>query len=144
MLIGLFLFVIHYSLLGAWVGAMMNLIEAGVVFVAYKSESDAWAKNKYWPFIFISTFILAGFLTGKIFIDNLPIIAQIAGTIAVYQKRPRIIRFIMLIPRPLWFLYNFTVGSTAGMIAEIFILTSVLIGIVRFDILGQKESRVNK
>lgn len=139
MLTGLLLFVVHYVLLGALTGAMMNLIEAGVVFVAYKRETEKWAQYKYWPYIFIIAFIIAGYITGKNLIDGLPIIAQIAGTIAVYQSRPRAIRFIMLIPRPLWFFYNFTVGSQAGMIAEVFILASVLIGILRFDFLGHKE-----
>ena len=139
MLTGLLLFVGHYSLLGAGTGALMNLIEAGVVFVAYKKETEKWAQNKYWPLFFICAFIITGWIVGKNIVDSLPIFAQIAGTIAVYQSRPRAIRFIMLIPRPLWFVYNFTVGSYAGMIAEIFILASVLVGIIRFDILGHKE-----
>jgi hypothetical protein len=112
------------------------------VFVAYKKETAKWAQNRYWLYIFIGAFIVAGPLTGTTFIDGLPILAQIAGTLAVYQTRPRAIRFIMLIPRPLWFVYNFTIGSSAGMVAEILILTSVLIGIVRFDILKQKESEI--
>lgn len=139
MFAGLLLFFIHYILLGARTGAMMNLIEAGVVFVAYKKETEEWAKNKLWPFIFSIAFILAGLTSGKNLIDSLPILAQIAGTIAVYSNSSKKIRFIMLIPRPLWFVYNLTVGSQAGVIAELFILTSVLIGIIRFDILGQKE-----
>jgi hypothetical protein len=143
MLTGLLLFVVHYLLLGATTGAVMNLIEAAVVFLAYKKESAKWAQSRYWLYIFIAAFILAGLLTGTTFIDGLPIIAQIAGTLAVYQTRPRAIRFIMLIPRPLWFVYNLTIGSSAGMVAEILILTSVLIGIVRFDILKQKESEIS-
>lgn len=139
MLLGLLLFVVHYMLIGAFTGAMMNLIEAVVVYVAYKKETVSWAQNKYWLYFFIFAFIVAGLMTGNNTIDSLPIFAQIAGTIAVYQTRPRAIRFIMLIPRPLWFFYNFTVGSQAGVVAEIFILLSVLIGILRFDVLGHKE-----
>lgn len=117
----------------------MNLIEAGVVFVAYKRENDQWAKNKFWPYIFIGLYIIAGLLTTKTLTDFLPIIGQSFGAIAVWQKNPRTIRFLMLLPRPLWFIYNFIVGSYAGMTAEIFILVSVLIGIIRFDILRQTE-----
>ena len=74
--------------------------------------------------------------------DLLPIVAQVFGAIAVWQTNPRAIRFIMLVPRPLWFVYNFIVGSQAGMVAEVFILVSVIIGIIRFDILGKKEEHV--
>ena len=137
MLTGLVLFVAHYSLLRAWTGALMNLIEAVVVFVAYKKETKSWAKHKSWLYIFIFLFITAGIFTSKTLIGFFPVLAQIFGTVAVWQKNPRAIRFIMLAPRPLWFVYNFVVGSYAGMIAEIFILLSVVTGIVRFDILGK-------
>lgn len=117
----------------------MNLVEAIVVFVAYKKETVAWAKQKFWPFLFILLYIIAGIFTAKAIMDVLPIVAQVFGAIAVWQTSPRTIRFIMLVPRPLWFIYNFIVGSQAGMVAEIFILISVFVGIVRFDILGKKE-----
>lgn len=139
MLAGLMLFVIHYSLLNAWTGALMNLIEAGVVFVAYKKETNSWAKQKFWPYVFILLYILAGVFTAKSIVDFLPTIAQIFGAVAVWQTNPKTIRFIMLVPRPLWFIYNFTVGSYAGITAEILISVSILIGILRFDILRQKK-----
>ncbi len=135
------LFVVHYLLLNAWIGALMNLIEAGMVFVAYKKEAKSWAMHKFWPYIFILLFVVAGLFTSRALVDFFPVLAQIFGTIAVWQTNPRSIRFIMLAPRPLWFIYNFIVGSYAGMAAEIFILLSVLTGIVRFDILGKPTKK---
>jgi hypothetical protein len=139
MLIGLVLFIIHYALLGAWVGSLMNVIEAAMVLVGYRRETDKWAQRKFWPYAFIGIFVIAGILTAKTYVDILPVIAQIIGTIAVWQTNPRVIRYIMLLPRPLWFTYNFVVGSYAGMTTEVVVLLSVLVGIVRFDILKQKQ-----
>lgn len=139
MLIGLALFVIHFGLLGAWTGALMNLIETGVVFVAYKKETEPWAAKKFWPYLFIFIYSVVGFLVAKHLVDILPVIAQIFGTIAVWQTNPRTIRFIMLVPRPLWFFYNMIVGSYGGMATEVFILLSLVVGILRFDILSQKK-----
>lgn len=144
MLAGLVLFVVHYCLLRAWTGAIMNLIEAGVVFVAYKKEEKAWAKSKLWPYIFVLLYLVAGVITSKNPIEFLPVIAQIFGSIAVWQTNPRAIRFIMLVPRPLWFVYNLVVGSYAGMTAEILILASVIVGIIRFDILGKSVKKAKK
>ncbi|OGE32841.1 hypothetical protein A3C59_04430 [Candidatus Daviesbacteria bacterium RIFCSPHIGHO2_02_FULL_36_13] len=144
MLIGLLLFVVHYSLLGAWIGALMNLIEAGMVFVAFKKETRLWAQQKFWPYLFISLFIIAGAVTSKSWVDSFPVLAQIFGTIAVWQTNPRAIRFIMLAPRPLWFIYNLIVGSYAGMATEIFIFLSVVTGIVRFDILGKPKKQAKE
>ncbi len=140
MLVGLVFFVVHYSLLGAWIGALMNLIEVSMVYVAYKKETHTWAQKKYWLVVFIGLFAVAGVLTAKSLVDYLPVIAQICATIAVWQTNPRAIRFIMLAPRPLWFIYNLVVGSYAGMVAEVLILLSVVTGIVRFDILRKPES----
>lgn len=137
MLAGLVLFAVHYSLLHAWTGMTLNLIEALMVYVSYQGETKPWAKQKFWPYVFILLFIIAGLAISRTLIGILPIIAQSFGTIAAYQKNPRAIRFIMLVPRPLWFLYNLSVGSYAGMVTEIFILLSVVIGIIRFDILGK-------
>ena len=144
MLTGLLLFVVHYALLGAWTGSLMNLVEAGMVFIAYQKEKFAWAKSSVWLFVFIGLFILSGIVTGKTWVDSCPVIAQIFGAIAVWQKSPRAIRFLMFVPRPLWFFYNFVVGSYAGMAAEIFILASVLIGIIRFDILKRSHKQGEK
>lgn len=144
MFAGLALFVVHYCLLRAWTGAIMNLIEAGVVFVAYKKEDKAWAKLKFWPYAFVFLYITAGLLTSKAPTDFLPIVAQIFGSIAVWQTNPRAIRYIMLVPRPLWFVYNLLVGSYAGMTAEILILASVVLGIIRFDILGKSVKKTKK
>ena len=142
MLTGLVIFVVHYSLLRAWTGALANLIEAGMVFVAYKKETELWAQHKFWLYIFITLFIIGGLVTSRTSVSSLPILAQIFGTIAVWQKNPRVIRFIMLIPRPLWFVYNLIVGSYAGMTAEIFIFISVITGIVRFDILNKTSNKL--
>lgn len=135
MLAGLLLFMLHYSLLGAWTGALMNLIEAGVVFIAYKKDTAKWAQHPAWLYAFIGLYVIFGVVSFKGWVDILPVVAQAFGAIAVWQTNARAIRFLMLVPRPLWFTYNLVVGSQAGVVAEIFISASVLIGIIRFDIL---------
>lgn len=142
MLVGVLLFVVHFGLLHAWTGAMLNLIEAGMVYVSFKKDTEPWAQKKFWPYIFIILFVISGLITARTLVSILPVVAQIFGTIAFWQTSPRAIRCIMLIPRPLWFIYNFSVGSYAGMTTEILILLSVLIGIARFDISGMRTKHV--
>ena len=69
-----------------------------------------------------------------------PILAGIADTFCLWQRDAKSIRFLTLVPRPFWSLYVFLVGSYAGMTTEILVLSSVLIAIVRFDILHQKNN----
>jgi hypothetical protein len=135
MLTAALLFTVHYALLGAWTGSLMNLVGASMIFVSYKKETAVWAQLPFWPYLFIALFILAGILTAENWTGFLPVLAQIFGTVAVWQSNARAIRFFMLIPRPLWFSYNLVVGSYAGMLTEVLVSTSVIVGIVRFDII---------
>ncbi|MDB5161581.1 MAG: hypothetical protein JWM52_89 [Candidatus Saccharibacteria bacterium] len=144
MLAGLLLFTIHYALLGAWTGSLANLIEAGVVFIAYKKETNTWAQKTWWLYLFIGLYIITGVFTTKSWIDVLPIIAQTFGAIAVWQIKARRIRFLMLLPRLLWFIYNLTVGSQAGVITEVLVTVSVLVGIARFDVIPRFSKKKQK
>ncbi len=143
LLAGALLFTVHFSLLGARTGALMNLIAIGVTFVAYKKGTAAWANRPVWLYVSIGLYVLCGMLIYQRPIDTLPVIGQIFGAIAVWQTNPRIIRFIMLLPRPLWFIYNLAVGSQAGVVAELFITSSVVIGIARFDVIPLLSSHRN-
>lgn len=119
----------------------MNLIGSAMVFVSYKKDSAAWAKHKFWKYFFILLFLVVGFVTSKALVDYLPILAQVLGTIAIWQTNPKAIRFMMLIPRPLWFMYNLVAGSYPGMLTEVFVFLSIVVGIVRFDILGKSPKK---
>jgi Bacterial inner membrane protein len=140
MFAGVLLFIIHYCLLRAWTGAVMNVVEAGVLYVSYKKDKSTWAKSTLWLYVFIGVYAVAAALNARTIVSLLPVYAQMIGAVAVWQTNPRLIRIIMLMPRPLWFIYNFTVGSQAGMAAEVFIFTSVLSSIVRFDLKKTKYS----
>jgi hypothetical protein len=59
--------------------------------------------------------------------------------LAVWQKNPRMIRLLSLLSPPLWLIYNVLSGSYPGILSEIFLLTSTLIGIYRFDIRKKKR-----
>ena len=105
------IFALHFGLLNAWTAVTMNVIAAIRTYVFYAKETDKWAKNILWYYLFIFTFIFAGFITWEGYYSLLPISAMIIDTIAQWKKDTMSIRGIMLIPRPLWFIYNFIVGK---------------------------------
>jgi len=63
----------------------------------------------------------------------------VASTVAYGSSNPRLIRFITLCSSSCWLIYNSLVFSLAGVLGEIITLTSVLIGIIRFDILPRAK-----
>ena len=131
------LYAIHFFMLGAYTGAAMNV--AGVArnfsFDKLKKSRHSWVL----PILFITIFFIAAILTWQGPRSLLPAIASIGGTLAVWQQNPRMIRLLSLLSPPLWLTYNVLSGSYPGILSEIFLLTSTIVGIYRFDILKQKQ-----
>ena len=72
-------------------------------------------------------------LTWNGWVSILPVIANIAATVAGYTHNPRKIRLAgMLINSPLWIVYNIIVGSWAGILDEVVTEASMIISILRF------------
>lgn len=134
------LFVIHYGLLGAWIGSAMNLVSAIRTYIFKQRENHSWANQRFWPYLFMSISWLSGIFTWNSLLCILPIIAMTIDTWVAWTLKPKTIRFLTLIPRPMWFIYDITVHSYPGLIGETVTFVSVLIGIIRFDILHKNNS----
>ena len=127
-------YVIHFLLLGALTGFIMNLISIARCYVFYNKEKE-WASKKIWLYFFMVLATLGAVFTWKNSFSILPMIGMCVGTASFWMNNPKHIRLLILISPPCWFTYNLISGSIAGMITEIFSLTSVVIGIIRFDIM---------
>ncbi len=131
-LVSALLFGIHFIMLGALTAALMNFINCFRCYV-FANYDKKWAKNHYWLYFFLGLFWIAGILSWQKWYSILPIIGMTATTIAFWMKNTSKIRFISLISPPNWFTHNFLVNSYSGMLGEIFILSSIIIGVFRFD-----------
>lgn len=133
----LFLYAIHFYLLGAYTGAAMEII--GVVrnfaYVKYRRKFS----RPIIPTIFILILVLGAGLTWQGPISFLPLGGMILGAIAFWQESPRAIRLINLSGPVLWFIYSYLINSYSGMLGMAFILGSICIAIFRYDILGKPE-----
>lgn len=139
LLIAAFLFSIHYALLGAWTAALVNIISAIRAFVFSLRGNDTWVDNNMTLYAFVVLFLLAGVFTIENIWSVLPVISMIIECFALWTKKTKYMRWLFFSARPPWIIYNVLVGSYAGLITEIFIVLSLTIAIIRFDILKQKE-----
>jgi hypothetical protein len=136
-------FIFHFSLLGVWTAAAMNVVGSTRTFFFIFKGRRKWMDGNVVMYIFICLFLTAGFLSWQNWLSILPITAMIIETIGLWQKNTRRIRFIVFVPHPVWLVYNFIHGSYPGVLTEIFILTSLITGIIRFDILPRIRDRRN-
>lgn len=127
-------FIFHFLLLGAYTGAMMNLLGAlrNIVFF-YKEKK--WASKRYWLYLFNVLYIVCGIMTWKGLYSLLPMVAMVVSTIGLWLNNPRHTRFLVFPSSPCWLVYNIITNSIAGIFTEIFVLCSLTIGIIRFDII---------
>lgn len=126
------LWALHFALLGAWTGAAMNTIGATRNLV-YKSSTRHWA----FPATFVGLFgVGTGFAwwLGDGPLSLLPLTGMIAGTLAFWQQRPTWVRVASLVSAPMWLTYNAIRGSVPGILIEVVLIISPLIGLYRFDL----------
>lgn len=124
--------ILQMLLLGGYTGAAMNLLAIGRAVVFMLKDKYQWAQSKWTLFITISAFIGAAMMTYENLLSLLPMGAMIVLTVALYLSDERKIRVIALLSVPLWFVYDFNIGSYAGIASEIMNFSSILIAMARY------------
>jgi len=132
-------FLVHYFLLGALAGALMNILVLGRNFVFMKKGERTWADHIAWFYIFSLLSVVGVLLSWKGFITILPAIGIIIGTYAIYQNSPAKIRLFILIACLVWVPYTLVVKSYAGFVSQIVAIVGIIIGIYRLD---RKETQL--
>ena len=133
-LIGGSFFAVHFILLEAYTGAAMGILGVARNFVFFNREKR-WAKSIIWLYLFIFIYVITGLITWENRLSALPVIAITFGTIALWVKDPRLMRFIMLPAPTCWLVYNIANSSISGIVSEVFLLASLIVAIFRFDII---------
>lgn len=138
MVISASLFTIHFILLGAYTGAIMNFF-AGVRSLVFVNNTKKWAKSKIWVAVFMVIYTVACIATWDKWYSILPLIAMLLTTISNWVQSEKKIRFLTFPNSPCWLIYNVLNNSIAGVITEIFVMSSLIIAIIRFDLRKPKK-----
>jgi hypothetical protein len=147
-LVGGALFSVHFILLGAVVGGILN-VAAVFRAIVYANREKLHAQHSLWVALFVAVFIgayVANFTllgaapTPKNFIlELLPVIGMTASTVGMKMGTAKSTRMLSLINSPCWLTYNCFNVSIGGIICEVFCLASIAIGIYRYDTKGKKN-----
>lgn len=141
-LIGSALFAVNFFLLGATVGALLNVLSA-IRAVVFMNKERLRADHPAWLIGFTAAYLASYVLTftafGKeataanLIAEFLPVIGMIATTISFRFTDAKAIRRFGLISSPCWLAYNLVTGSIGAICCEVLSLGSVLLGIWRLD-----------
>ncbi|MGI6746603.1 MAG: Inner membrane protein YgjV [Firmicutes bacterium ADurb.Bin300] len=128
------IFVLHFFLLKAYTGAAMNIV-CSLRCIIYYCNDKKWAKSKAWLAVFILVSVVLGVYTWSDAYSILPLVSMIITSISFWLKRERNIRLLTLPSPPCWMLYNIHNGSISGFLTDTVIFISLLISLVRYDVL---------
>lgn len=147
-LVGEVLFAIHFLLLKAYVGCILNVVgilRAGVFYNRKKFHAEHPGWVALFSLLFFGAYVLnfnvfgADPIVKNFIVELLPVIGMIAATIGMCIGSARSTRFSFLICSPSWLIYNCFSFSIGGIICEVISLCSIFIGIYRYDIKKKAE-----
>lgn len=134
------LFVVQFVMLGAYTGAMMNGIGCARNIV-YAQLVEKKKSVKLAVIIFSIIVIAAGAFTWKGPISLLAIVGKLLSTLSYAFKNPKNVRRMTIPVCLVWAIYDFICNSWAGVLTEIFTLSSIAIAYFRFEYKkGDKEN----
>lgn len=136
------LWIVHYALLGAGSGIVINIVGLGrAVVCAFNYRK--WAKSKAWL-----AFFLVAYAVSPLFAwDGLHCLflsaAMMLTSVALWNHNMRLTRLLFLINSPLVLVYNLFARSYSSVLVEVFALASYLIAVWRFDIRPNRKENQN-
>lgn len=136
-------FLLSYLLLESWSAVYLNVVFLIRNIVFYFSKDKKWAQHKAWLALLLCAVVAAGAIGFRSWLDLLPIVGSVFGTVAMYMQNENMLRLLKLGDSPCWLIYNCTVPSTGGIICEIFNIISIVVGLIRYKEDGLKEREVN-
>lgn len=135
-----FIFAVQYFFLNAYTGVAMELVGC-VRNMIFTKQVEKNRDTKPMIALFSIIFLVSGILTWESWISILGIVAKILSTLAYGNKNTRLIRWVIFGTSTCWLIYNSVVFSIAGILCELFTLISVIIALIRFDLIPKLKNR---
>ena len=129
------LYVLQYILLGAFVGAVLDILSAFSTFAAERKDKGFVSRHKTAVIICLNlSFVVAGVCLYENIFSLFPIAGAIFQTSAFWITDEKIIRLVSLLGAPFWLCYNLESQAYGPVLGSIFAIISLLIAIYRYDI----------
>lgn len=140
------LFVLQYCLLGAFSGAILDILGITAAFVATKKDKNFFKKHSNLIFAMTVSVIIAGgalstlltlnsveTVTPWIVILNiLPTIGVLLHSSAFFLSEERKIRILSLVGSPFWFVYNTASKAYGSSVGDVLSMASIISAMIRY------------
>ena len=140
------LFVIQYCLLGAFAGAILDILGITAAFVATKKDKEFFKKHAILIFALTVAVILAGGIFSivlafkametvtpwAIILSILPTVGVLLHSSAFFLTEERKIRLLSLAGSPFWFVYNTASKAYGSSVGDVLSMASIISAMIRY------------
>ena len=127
------MYVLQYLLLGAFEGAVLDLLGIVSAFFAGKKQSPRFRKHAKWLLIATNAVII---LAGILLYENVFSLFALGGILlestALWLTNERYIRLISLFAAPFWLTYNLASYALGSAIGNVLTMGSILIAMIKY------------
>ena len=127
------LYILQYLLLGAFEGAVLDVLGAISSLIASKKNSGL-VKRFALPILILLdvSMIVAGVLLYENIFSILPVLGVLFHTTAFWIDDERVIRAVSLIGSPFWLIYNFVSRAYGSAIGDGLTIGAIIIAMVKY------------
>ena len=133
----------HYFMLGAYPGAIMNVINMGRETVFQCKTTKKWAQTPIWVAVFIVINVSSTVLSWQGWQSALPAIGASIAVIGLWCASPLTIRLFSLPSTTCWLIYAAMSGTVSGIICNLIQLAAIFVGLYR-DFGERKSAKAAK
>ena len=130
----------HYFMLGAYPGAIMNVINMGRETVFQCKTSKKWAQTPLWVVVFILINCSSTVLSWQGWQSALPALGASIAVIGLWCASPLTIRLFSLPSTTCWLLYAILSGTVSGILCNVIQLIAIFVGLYR-DIRDRRAAK---
>lgn len=116
--------------------ASIITITAGIMTITLTFDATVSEMTKFSTNIITATFLAVLF-------SAMSILAKLLTTVAYGIKEPKTIRALNFPSSLLWFVYNLVFFSLAGVLNEVFVMSSIIIAAIRYKNVPRLNERLN-
>ena len=129
-------YVLQYILLGAFEGAVLDIVALLVSVLARHKDSGWLKKHPGLTIVGANVFVVAmGLLLYQNIFSLLPIFGVLFETGALWLNKERQIRCVSFFGAPFWLIYNLISGAYGSAVGNVMAMVSIGIAILRYDLL---------
>ena len=135
---------LQYLLLGAYSGAMSNIVGLLRTISFSKKGKNRFYKTNIMLYIIVILHVFVGLVTYDGILSLFPIFASILYAIVLWQDNTTRIRIGTSIVLFMWIIYNFNIQAYISFLAYIVLFLSYLLSIIRIDIYSNEKLKNKK